>query len=76
MSKMKVVFNNIDEIQEFINIVNKYPFDMALEREHLEVGATSLLAIIYLGLQEEISLKVNADSVEEFKEEIEQFIAA
>ncbi len=76
MSKMKVVFNNIDEIQEFINIVNKYPFDMALEREHLEVGATSLLAIIYLGLQEEISLKVNADSVEELKEEIEQFIAA
>lgn len=76
MSKMKVVFNNIDEIQEFINIINKYPFDMALEREHLEVGATSLLAIIYLGLQEEISLKVNADSVEELKEEIEQFIAA
>lgn len=76
MSKMKVMFNGIDEIQEFVNIVNKYPFEMALEREHLEVGATSILAIIYLGLQEELCLKINADRVDGLKEEIEQFIAA
>lgn len=76
MSKMKVVFNNIDEVQEFINIVNKYPFEMALEREQLEVGATSILGIIYLGISEEICLKINTDKVEELKGEIKQFIAA
>lgn len=76
MSKMNVVFKNIDEIQDFINIVNKYPFDMALEREELEVGVTSILGIIYLGLEEEICLKVNADKVEALKVDIEQFVAA
>ncbi len=73
---MNVVFKNIDEIQDFINIVNKYPFDMALEREELEVGVTSILGIIYLGLEEEICLKVNADKVEALKVDIEQFVAA
>lgn len=76
MSKMKVMFHNIDEIQEFINIVNKYPFDMALVREQLEVGATSILAIINLGICEEMCLIIDADAVDELKEEIGQFIAA
>lgn len=76
MSKIKIIFKNIDEIQAFINIVNKYPFDMALEREHLEVGATSILGIIYLGLEEEINLRINAEKVDDLKEEIQPFMAA
>ncbi len=76
MSKVKVMFKNIDEIQEFINIIDKYPFEMALEKEQLEVGVTSILGIIYLGICEEICLKIDANGVDEIKEDIQQFLAA
>lgn len=76
MSKVKVMFKNIDEVQEFINIIDKYPFEMALEKEQLEVGVTSILGIIYLGICEEICLKIDANGVDELKDDIQQFLAA
>lgn len=67
----------MDEINTFINIVNKYSNDMILEKDDVQVRTTSVLGIACLGIGSEIELKIYEDDrVEELKEEIESFIAA
>lgn len=75
MSKIKVIFRDVDEVNEFVNIVNKYPVKMALQRGHLRVGATSILGIIYLGISKVMSLNVPEEIIDTLKGEIQQFIA-
>ncbi len=76
MSKIKVIFNSVNEINDFVNIVNKYPVKMALRRGDLKVGATSILGIIYLGVSKEIDLDVPTDVFENLRGEIKQYLAA
>lgn len=76
MNKMKISFGNIDEIANFVNIVRKYPFEMDLSRGRLVVDAKSLLGIINLGIQKEVNLYVHADSCEDLRSEIGNYLTA
>lgn len=76
MSKVKVIFNNVNEINDFVNIVNRFPVKMAMYRGHLKVGATSILGIINLGVNKRINLDVPNEVFENVKTEIEPYIAA
>lgn len=76
MSKVKVVFNSVNDINDFVNIINKYPCKMALQRGHLKVGATSILGIINLGVCKEMNLNVPKEVLEDLKEDIKLYIAA
>lgn len=76
MSRVKVIFSNVSEINDFVNIVNKYPVKMAMHRGKLKVGATSILGIVNLGVNKRINLEVPTEVFENVKAEIGQFIAA
>ena len=58
MSKMIVVFQNLDDIVKFVQKVEKYPYNMDMKRGKYVVDAKSLLGLLNLGVQREIELNV------------------
>lgn len=76
MNKKMVIFRNIDDIIEFIEKVEKYPYSMDMKRGKCIVDAKSLLGIINLGFSKEIELKVYVDECDELWNDIEEFVAA
>lgn len=76
MNKKMVVFKNIDDIIEFIEKVEKYPYNMDMKRGEYVVDGKSLLGIVNLGFSKEIELKVYADECDDLWNDIEEFVAA
>lgn len=62
---MKVKFNNIDEVNQFVDICEKFNFDIDAKVNHYIVDAKSLLGIIALGLQNEFEIIPHASSLSE-----------
>lgn len=76
MKKMKVFFNNVDEVSSFVNIVNKYPYEMDLAKGSVVIDAKSLLGIVALGILNEVDLIVHSDVWDGLKDEIGNFVVA
>lgn len=75
MSKMTIMFETPEDIQEFVGIVNGYPYDMDLEKGSIVIDAKSLLGIMNLGVQNTITLHVHADECNELERDMKPFIA-
>lgn len=76
MKKFKVVFENIEEINDFVNIVKKYPYEMDLANGRIVIDAKSLLGIIALGVLKEVDLIVHSDVWGNLQDEISEFVVA
>lgn len=78
MSKKIIVFQNPNEILDFVNKVAKYPYDMDMKRGRFIVDAKSLLGIMNLGFKNEIELKVYEEESDcsELWTEIAPYLAA
>lgn len=62
---MKVKFNNIEDVNRFVDICERFPFDIDAKVNHYIVDAKSLLGIIALGLQNEFEIIPHAGSLSE-----------
>ena len=58
MSELKLVFHQPEDIMEFVNVVQNFPYDMDMKKGSLIVDAKSLLGLMNLGLQQEVKLQV------------------
>ena len=76
MSTGIVVFQNLDDVLEFVKKVEKYPYSMDMSRGKFVVDARSLLSLVNLGFQKEIELKVYEDNCEDFWQDHEKYVAA
>ena len=78
MKKVSVNLNNSTLIKAFVNIINKYPFEMDLHSGRYLVDAKSILGIFSLDLSKPIELEIHSDNDEEINnllEEIKNYIA-
>ncbi|MCI8866288.1 MAG: HPr family phosphocarrier protein [Lachnospiraceae bacterium] len=75
MNKFKVKFKDPEEVVDFVNRVERYPFAMDLSRGSVVVDAKSLLGIMVLGLNQVVSLSIYADECTQLCQDIEKFIA-
>ena len=75
MSKMIVVFQNPDDILEFVQKVEKYPYNMDMKRGKYVVDAKSLLGLMNLGFHKEIEM-CHEERCDDLRKDIEEFIAA
>ena len=78
MKKVLVNLNDSTLIKTFVNIINKYPFDLDLRSGRYLVDAKSILGIFSLDLSKPIELEIHSDDTAEtdkFLEEIKDFIA-
>lgn len=76
MSTGIVVFQNLDDLLEFVKKVEKYPYSMDMSCGKFVVDARSLLSLVNLGFQKEIELKVYEDNCEDLWQDIEKYVAA
>ncbi len=73
MKSIPIKLSFAEEVKTFVNIVNRYPYDMDLRAGRHVVDAKSILGIFSLDLSRPISLEVYADSCDDLEKDIEQF---
>jgi phosphotransferase system HPr-like phosphotransfer protein len=65
----------VENVNKFVNIVSRYPFEMDLRAGRHVVDAKSILGIFSLDLSKPISLEIYGDDCEELMKEISPFVA-
>ena len=60
----------VENVNKFVNIVARYPFEMDLRAGRHVVDAKSILGIFSLDLSKPITLEVNSDDCQQLMEEI------
>ncbi len=77
MKKFTLKLSESQQIKEFVNIVNKYSFDMDLRSGKYVVDAKSILGIFSLDLSQPVDLEIlteDNDEAEKFIQDIKKFI--
>jgi len=67
------MLKSINDVKDFVNIVNKYEFDVDLSSGRYVVDAKSIMGIFSLDLSKPIKVQVHADDCGNFCEEIEKY---
>lgn len=76
MNELHVTFSNPNDVLDFVNRVEKYPYAMDMSRGSIVVDAKSLLGLLNLGFNQVAVLKVYAEECGDLRRDIEKFIAA
>ena len=74
MKSVTLKLSQAEEIKEFVNMVNRYSFEMDLRAGRHVVDAKSILGIFSLDLSKPISLEVYADECDDLMEDIRRFM--
>ena len=75
MTTFKIMLNSINDVKNFVNIVNKYDFDIDLISERYVVDAKSIMGIFSLDLTKTITVQAHADDTSEFAAELKPYEA-
>ncbi len=75
MKEINVVLNSIVDVKNFVNIVNKYDFEVDLTSGRYVVDAKSIMGIFSLDLGKPIRVELHTDSPEAICEELKPFLA-
>ena len=74
MKTFNILLKSINDVKDFVNIVNKYDFDVDLTSGRYIVDAKSIMGIFSLDLSKPIKVEVHSDSADDFINEIKYFI--
>lgn len=76
MKTLNILLNSMNDVRIFVNIVNKYEFDVDLTSGRYVVDAKSILGIYSLDLSKAIVVNIHADddAAQKFIDEIKDFI--
>ena len=75
MKCVTVRLNMVENLNQFISIVNRYPYEISLRSGRKVRDAKSVLGILSLDLKEPLSLEIYCDNCNELLEELRPFIA-
>ena len=64
----------VENVNKFVNIVSRYPYEMDLRAGRHVVDAKSILGIFSLDLSKPITLEVYSDDCKQLMEEITPFM--
>lgn len=73
MKTLKVMLKSISDVKDFVNIVNKYDFDVDLTSGRYIVDAKSIMGIFSLDLSKPIMVEIHTDEYSYFCDEIKRF---
>jgi len=74
MKTFNISLKSINDVKDFVNIVNKYDFDVDLSSDRYIVDAKSIMGIFSLDLSKSIKMEVHSDDCEAFCDEIKNLI--
>ncbi len=75
MKTIDIRLSTIQDVQKFVNIVNRYEIDVDLSSGRYIVDAKSIMGIFSLDLLKPITLTAHADNADELFAELKDFIA-
>ena len=75
MKTFNISLKSINDVKDFVNIVNKYDFDVDLSSERYVVDAKSIMGIFSLDLSKPIKVQVYSENYEEFYNEMKPFLS-
>ncbi len=74
MKTFDISLKSINDVKDFVNIVNKYDFDVDLSSGRYIVDAKSIMGIFSLDLSKPIKLETQVEDCGNFIEEIKRFV--
>ena len=74
MKSVNIKLSLAENVKSFVNIVNRYPYDVDLRAGRHVVDAKSILGIFSLDLSKPITLEVYSDNCDDLMDEIKPFI--
>ncbi len=73
MSTYKIMLSSINDVKNFVNIVNKYEFDIDLISDRYVVDAKSIMGIFSLDLTKTIIVEAHTDDADSFAQELKPY---
>lgn len=74
MKTFNIMLKSINDVKDFVNIVNKYDFDVDLTSGRYVVDAKSIMGIFSLDLSRPIKVEIQVENCGNFCEEIKNFV--
>jgi hypothetical protein len=68
-----ILLKSINDVKDFVNIANRYEFDVDLTSGRYVVDAKSIMGIFSLDLSKAIKVEVQSDTTGEFYKEVKVF---
>lgn len=73
MKTFNIMLNSIVDVKEFVNIVNRFPYDIDLTSSRYVVDAKSIMGIFSLDLSKAIKVDVHSDNCEDLYELLKKY---
>ena len=74
MKSVMIRLSLVENVNNFVNIVTRYPFEMDLRAGRHVVDAKSILGIFSLDLSRPITLEIYSDDCSDLLEQIKPFL--
>ena len=74
MKSVMIRLSLVENVNQFVNVVSRYPFEMDLRAGRHVVDAKSILGIFSLDLSRPITLDIYSDDCDKLLEEIKPFV--
>jgi phosphocarrier protein HPr len=75
MKQVNIKLSLAENVKAFVNMVNRYPYDMDLRAGRHVVDAKSILGIFSLDLSKPITLEIYSDDCEDLMADLKPFLA-
>ena len=74
MEAVTVSLTQVNQVQQFVNVVGKVPYDVDMVSGRYTINAKSLLGIYSLDLNRPLRVVMYSDDCEELKKELAEFM--
>ena len=75
MKEVSIRLSMAEQVKEFVNIVNAYPYDIDLCSGRYVVDAKSILGIFSLDLSKPITMEIYSDTCDDLLNDAKPFLA-
>ena len=73
MQTVTISLTQVSQVQNFVNLVNQFPYDVDMVSGRYTVNAKSMLGIYSLYLSKPLQVLIYSDDCEELKNTLERF---
>ncbi len=73
MKSMQISLQMASQVKTFVNVVQKYPYDIELKSDKYVVDAKSILGIFSLDLSKPIIVEIHSNDCQDLIDELKQF---
>ena len=73
MTSVKISLSMAEHVKKFVNIVNKYPYDIDLRSGRFVIDAKSILGIFSLDLSRPIVCEIHSEKCEDLLAELKAY---